>query len=96
MQYIWVNGADEGQNKFIRVPPNNNPVTDVTSPDITCNVNGRSGAGVSTVSIPAGTNVRFLTGFVPALTTSLIVTLNLLDNFRVAPARSENWRRPHF
>ena len=57
MQYIWVNGADEGQNKFIRVPPNNNPVTDVTSTDLTCNVNGLSGANVQTLSIPAGANV---------------------------------------
>ena len=61
MQYIWVNGVDQGQNKFLRVPPNNNPVTDVTSKDITCNVNGLSGANVQTVSIPAGTNVRRIT-----------------------------------
>ncbi|KAI9069224.1 lytic polysaccharide monooxygenase [Trametes sanguinea] len=59
MQYIWVNGADQGHNVDIRVPPNNNPVTDVTSTDLTCNVNGLSGAGVSTVSIPAGTNITF-------------------------------------
>ncbi|KAI0663244.1 glycoside hydrolase [Cubamyces menziesii] len=59
MQYIWVNGADQGQNVDIRVPPNNNPVTDVTSTDLTCNVNGLSGAGVSTVSIPAGSNITF-------------------------------------
>ncbi|KAI0723130.1 glycoside hydrolase [Earliella scabrosa] len=59
MQYIWVNGVDQGQNKFLRVPPNNNPVTDVTSKDITCNVNGLSGANVQTVSIPAGTNITF-------------------------------------
>lgn len=50
--------TDEGQNNYIRVPPNNNPVTDVTSTDITCNVNGLSGANVETLSIPAGTNVR--------------------------------------
>ncbi|KAI0065807.1 hypothetical protein BV25DRAFT_1596550 [Artomyces pyxidatus] len=59
MQYIWVNGADQGQNNFIRVPPNNNPVTDVTSTDLTCNVGGTSGSSVSTVSIPAGTNITF-------------------------------------
>ena len=61
MQYIWVNGADQGQNVDIRVPPNNNPVTDVTSTDITCNVNGLSGAGVSTATIPAGATVSFFT-----------------------------------
>ena len=57
MQYIWDNGVDEGQNNFLRVPPNNNPVTDVTSTDLTCNVNGLSGANVQTLSIPAGANV---------------------------------------
>ncbi|TFY79743.1 hypothetical protein EWM64_g4270 [Hericium alpestre] len=59
MQYIWVNGQDEGHNTYIRVPPNNNPVTDVTSTDLTCNVNGLSGANVETVSISAGANVTF-------------------------------------
>lgn len=58
MQYIWVNGADQGQNVDIRVPPNNNPVTDVTSKDITCNVNGLSGSGVSTATVPAGATVN--------------------------------------
>ncbi|KAK7029394.1 hypothetical protein VNI00_014648 [Paramarasmius palmivorus] len=54
MQYLWVNGADQGQNVGIRVPPNNNPVTDVTSKDITCNVNGLSGANVKTIEVPSG------------------------------------------
>ena len=57
MQYIWVNGADQGQNVNIRIPPNNNPVTDVTSKDLTCNVNGLSGSGVSTATVPAGATV---------------------------------------
>ena len=57
MQYIWVNGEDQGQNTALRVPPNNNPVTDVTSTDLTCNVGGLSGAGVETVEIPAGANI---------------------------------------
>ncbi|KAF9498853.1 hypothetical protein BDN71DRAFT_1587202 [Pleurotus eryngii] len=59
LQYIWVNGVDQGLNTGLRIPPNNNPVTDVTSKDLTCNVNGLSGAGVSTVSIPAGANITF-------------------------------------
>ncbi|KAL1747270.1 glycoside hydrolase [Schizophyllum fasciatum] len=59
MQYIWVNGADQGQNVALRVPPNNNPVTDVTSTDLTCNVGGLTGAGVETVEIPAGANITF-------------------------------------
>ncbi|KAF9444446.1 lytic polysaccharide monooxygenase [Macrolepiota fuliginosa MF-IS2] len=59
MQYIWNNGVDEGQNNYIRVPPNNNPVTDVTSTDITCNVGGTSGSSVSTASISAGATITF-------------------------------------
>lgn len=59
LQYTWVNGVDQGQNKFIRVPPNNNPVTSVTSTDITCNVNGLSGSSVAVGSIPAGGNITF-------------------------------------
>ncbi|PSS35482.1 hypothetical protein PHLCEN_2v1637 [Hermanssonia centrifuga] len=47
MQYLWVDGVDQGQNVDLRVPPNNNPVTDVTSNDLTCNVGGTSGSGVS-------------------------------------------------
>ncbi|TFK43939.1 glycoside hydrolase [Crucibulum laeve] len=59
MQYIWDNGVDQGQNNFIRVPPSNNPVTDVTSTDLTCNVNGLSGSSVNTASITAGSNITF-------------------------------------
>jgi len=59
MQYIWVNGVDEGKGTYIRPVPSNNPVTDVTSTDLTCNVNGLSGANVQTVSISAGTTVTF-------------------------------------
>ena len=49
--------VDQGQNTDIRIPPSNNPVTDVTSTDITCNVNGRSGSGVSTGTVNAGDTV---------------------------------------
>ncbi|KAG8960086.1 hypothetical protein FRC03_007089 [Tulasnella sp. 419] len=55
-QYIWTPN-DNGYNVGIRVPPNNNPVTDVTSTDLTCNVNGLSGNGVSTITVAAGTTV---------------------------------------
>jgi len=51
--------VDQGQNNFLRVPPNNNPVTDVTSTDLTCNVNGLTGSGVNTVTIPQGANITF-------------------------------------
>ncbi|KAF9266146.1 hypothetical protein L218DRAFT_97789 [Marasmius fiardii PR-910] len=57
MQYMWVNGVDEGHNVALRIPPNNNPVTDVTSTDLTCNVNGLSGSGVQTIEVPSGANI---------------------------------------
>ncbi|TFK62110.1 hypothetical protein BDN72DRAFT_406369 [Pluteus cervinus] len=59
MQYIWSNGVDQGQNKYLRIAPSNNPITDVTSKDLTCNVGGLSGASTSTLSIPAGDQVTF-------------------------------------
>ncbi|KAJ7287802.1 glycoside hydrolase [Mycena rebaudengoi] len=59
MQYLWVNGVDQGLNHNIRIAPNNNPVVDVTSKDMTCNVNGLTGTNVSTLSIAAGTNITF-------------------------------------
>ncbi|KAH9912624.1 glycoside hydrolase [Epithele typhae] len=59
MQYVWDDGVDEGLNSYIRIPPNNNPVTDVTSTDLTCNVNGLSGSSVETLTIPAGSSITF-------------------------------------
>ncbi|KAJ3571921.1 hypothetical protein NP233_g3443 [Leucocoprinus birnbaumii] len=37
---VWVNGVDQGdgQNQYIRSPPNNDPVKDLTLPAMTCNV----------------------------------------------------------
>ncbi|KAM0280550.1 hypothetical protein ACHAQH_003995 [Verticillium albo-atrum] len=42
MYGIWVNGVDQGDGRkdYIRSPPNNSPVKDLTSPDIVCGVNG--------------------------------------------------------
>ncbi|KAF8681355.1 Glycoside hydrolase family 18 protein [Rhizoctonia solani] len=58
MQYLWVNGVDQGQNTYLRVPPSNNPVTDVTSTDIRCNVNGLTGSATGTkANVPAGANI---------------------------------------
>lgn len=51
--------VDQGQNNYIRVPPSNNPVTDVNSSDLTCNVNGLSGSSVETVTISPGTNITY-------------------------------------
>jgi cellulase len=43
---LWVNGKDQGDGRstYIRSPANNNPVKDLTSPDIVCNVNGGKAA----------------------------------------------------
>ncbi|KAL4723431.1 hypothetical protein ACLX1H_009928 [Fusarium chlamydosporum] len=43
---LWVNGKDlgDGRNTYIRSPANNNPVKDLTSADIVCNVNGGKAA----------------------------------------------------
>ena len=39
---VWVNGEDQGDGReaYIRSPPNNNPVKDLTLPDVACNVAG--------------------------------------------------------
>lgn len=38
----WVNGVDQGDGRttYIRSPPNNSPVKDLSSPDLVCNVAG--------------------------------------------------------
>ncbi|KAG9121432.1 hypothetical protein FRC07_002615, partial [Ceratobasidium sp. 392] len=51
---LIVNGVTGAQFANIRPPPNNSPVTDVTSNDIRCNVNGASGASTSTATVAAG------------------------------------------
>lgn len=50
--------VDEGHNNYIRIAPSNNPVTDVTSTDLTCNVGGTTGVS-STLSIAAGANITY-------------------------------------
>jgi cellulase len=56
----WINGEDQGLGNsadgYIRSPPNNNPVKDVTSSDMTCNVNNVATA--ETLSVAAGDEVR--------------------------------------
>lgn len=56
----WVNGKDQGdgRNVYIRSPPNNSPVKDLTSPDLVCNVNGAK-AGSGFVSAAAGDTLTF-------------------------------------
>jgi cellulase len=49
-QDLWVNGVDK-VSTCVRLPPSNNPVTDVTSNDLRCNVGGTVGiSGVCTVA----------------------------------------------
>jgi cellulase len=56
---IWVNDVDQGVGNtaggYIRYPPNNNPVKDITSDDLTCNV--ANTANTKTVSVAAGDKV---------------------------------------
>lgn len=39
---FWINDVSPGYQVAIRMPPSNNPVTNVQSNDITCNVNGNT------------------------------------------------------
>ncbi|KAI0442083.1 glycoside hydrolase [Xylaria telfairii] len=55
---FWVNDVSPGYQVGIRMPPSNNPVTDVTSNDIICNVGGTSGTGVKTVAAKAGDTIK--------------------------------------
>ena len=57
-QDLWVAGTDE-QSYCVRLPPSNNPVTDVTSTDLRCNVNGLTGVpGKCTVTAGATVTVE--------------------------------------
>ncbi|KAF2834384.1 lytic polysaccharide monooxygenase [Patellaria atrata CBS 101060] len=59
-QFLTANGVKGGQYQNIRRNTNyNSPVTDLSSPDLRCNVGGASGSSTSTVSIAAGSTVTF-------------------------------------
>ncbi|EAU32052.1 hypothetical protein ATEG_07790 [Aspergillus terreus NIH2624] len=59
---VWINDEDQGLGNtadgYIRSPPNNSPVTDVTSKDMTCNVNGAT-AAAKTLDVKAGDKITF-------------------------------------
>ncbi|KAK3346062.1 glycosyl hydrolase family 61-domain-containing protein [Lasiosphaeria hispida] len=57
---VSVDGVDQGdgRNVYIRSPPNNNPVKDLASPDLVCNVNGGKAAS-SFVTAAAGSTLTF-------------------------------------
>lgn len=56
---IWVNDVDQGVGNsaagYIRSPPNNSPLKDITSKDMTCNVNNVATA--KTIDVAAGDKV---------------------------------------
>ncbi|PWY89172.1 hypothetical protein BO70DRAFT_359479 [Aspergillus heteromorphus CBS 117.55] len=62
VQAVWINGVDQGlgntDDGYIRTPPSNSPVKDVTSTDMTCNVNGDE-AAAKTLSVKSGDVVTF-------------------------------------
>ncbi|MCJ1440873.1 MAG: hypothetical protein MMC23_001359 [Stictis urceolatum] len=56
---FWVNGVSPGYQTCIRMPPSNNPVTNVQSNDITCNVNGNIvPSSVAVCSAKAGDTIK--------------------------------------
>ncbi|KAG8922320.1 hypothetical protein FRC02_011946 [Tulasnella sp. 418] len=56
---IWVNDVfqGDGRNIYIRSPPNNNPVKDLNSGSMACNVNNRNVP--TTVSVKGGDRITF-------------------------------------
>lgn len=59
LHQIWVNDVTPGYQVGIRMPPSNSPVTDVTSDDIVCNVNGaKVPSGVETVAAKEGDTIK--------------------------------------
>ncbi|KAK6070236.1 endoglucanase II (glycosyl hydrolase family 61) [Seiridium cupressi] len=55
---FWVNDVTPGYQVGIRMPPSNSPVTDVTSDDIACNVNGSDvPSGVTTATASEGDSI---------------------------------------
>ncbi|KAF4629101.1 hypothetical protein G7Y89_g9048 [Cudoniella acicularis] len=59
MAWSYVKDISSGYQVAIRMPPSNRPVTDVTSDDITCNVNGNNvPSGVSTAIATEGDAIK--------------------------------------
>ncbi|KAI1484851.1 glycosyl hydrolase family 61-domain-containing protein [Biscogniauxia mediterranea] len=57
---IWVNGVDQGDGRstYIRSPPTNDPVKDLSSANLVCNVNGGT-PGSAFVTAAAGDTLTF-------------------------------------
>ena len=59
LHQIWINGVTPGYELCIRRAPSNNPVTNVASNDITCNVGGNTvPTTVQTCSANAGDTIK--------------------------------------
>ncbi|RAR08415.1 carbohydrate-binding module family 1 protein [Stemphylium lycopersici] len=59
LHQLWINDVTPGYQVGIRMPPSNSPVTDVTSDDIVCNVNGaKVPSGVETVEASEGDTIK--------------------------------------
>ncbi|KAI0470002.1 glycosyl hydrolase family 61-domain-containing protein [Xylariaceae sp. FL0804] len=55
---FWVNGVSPGYEVDVRMPPSNSPVTDVTSDDMACNVDGDTvPSGVGTFAATEGDSI---------------------------------------
>ncbi|KAI1852276.1 hypothetical protein JX265_006325 [Neoarthrinium moseri] len=55
---FWVNDVSAGYQVGVRMPPSNSPVTDVTSNDMACNVDGSTvPSGVETVAASEGDKI---------------------------------------
>jgi cellulase len=57
LHQLWINDVTPGYQVGIRMPPSNSPVTDVTSNDIVCNVNGAKGVE-TTVPAAEGDTIK--------------------------------------
>lgn len=56
---FWVNDVSPGYEVSIRMPPSNSPVTDLTSNDLACNVNGNVvPSGVTTTAANEGDTIK--------------------------------------
>ncbi|KAH9905151.1 glycosyl hydrolase family 61-domain-containing protein [Xylariomycetidae sp. FL2044] len=58
LHQVWVAGVSPGYEVGVRMPPSNSPVTDVTSDDIACNVDGSTvPSGVDTIAANEGDEI---------------------------------------
>lgn len=56
---MFINGVDQGPGKCMRIPPNTNPVTDINSNDMSCNVNGATPVA-RVCPVAAGSEISFV------------------------------------